>query len=102
VIEQSNKDALVQILTLPATLDLRAAGPLVANFNAARGNHVTVDASKVEKVGTLCVQILLSAHATWARDGIPLVMTSASDAFTEALDVLGIPLNKIAEQETSK
>ena len=102
MIHQSNTDQLVQILTLPETLDLRAAGPLVSNFNAARGNHVTVDASKVQKVGTLCVQILLSAHTTWARDGIPLGMINPSEEFLEALEVLGIPLNKIAEQETEK
>jgi chemotaxis protein CheX len=102
VIEQSKKDALTQILRLPATLDLRAAGPLVANFNAARGNHVAIDASQVDKIGTQCVQVLMSAHVTWARDGIPLVMTNPSQALLDTLDVLGIPLNKIAEQENSK
>jgi len=92
----------MQILTLPPALDLRAAGALVTNFNAARGNHVTIDASKVEKIGTQCVQVLLSAQVTWARDGVPLALANPSEAFLESLDILGIPLNKIAEQEHSK
>lgn len=84
-------------LRLPPVLDLRAAAPLVAEFSSLRGRPLTIDASAVEKVGAQCVQVLVSAQQTWARDGVTLALSKPSDAFSGALALLGVPTRKIGE-----
>lgn len=83
---------------LPAILDLRAASPLAAEILQARGRHLTIDASNVQTVGALCVQILLSARATWAADAMSFNLVHPSETFLESLGVLGIPFDDISEQ----
>jgi chemotaxis protein CheX len=84
-------------LQLPRVLDLRAAAPLLAEFGAFRGRPLTLDASCVERVGAQCVQVLVSAQQTWARDGNTLTLSNPSRAFIEALELLGVPAIKIGE-----
>lgn len=84
-------------LNLPRTLDLRAAAPLAADFGRFRGRPLVIDASEVDKVGAQCVQVLVSAQQTWARDGVALTLSNPSSAFTGALEILGIPTRKIGE-----
>lgn len=87
---------------LPEVLDIRAASPLTAQLLAARGKQLTIDASNVQQIGAQCVQVLLSAKATWSADGAPLTIADPSDTFVEALQTLGIPLAKFSEQDASK
>jgi len=87
---------------LPEILDIRAASPLATELLHARGNPLTIDASDVAKVGAQCVQVLLSAHATWAADGISLNVVHPTDILLEALETLGIPFTEISEQESAK
>jgi len=87
---------------LPEILDIRAASPLAATLLGVRGKHLTIDASNVQKVGTQCIQVLLSARATWSADGASLTVSNPSETFIEALETLGIPVAKFSEQETSK
>ncbi|MBG0808627.1 STAS domain-containing protein [Methylosinus sp. H3A] len=87
---------------LPDILDIRAALPLATELLHARGNPLTIDASNVAKVGTQCIQVLLSAHATWTTDGLSLNVVHPSDTLLEALDTLGIPFTEISEQESAK
>jgi len=56
------------LIALSAVLDLRAAEPLKAQLLAVRGQEATLDASAVERLGGLCLQVLLSALATWRAD----------------------------------
>jgi chemotaxis protein CheX len=74
---------------LPAILDLNAAGPLAARLLALRGAAVMLDASQVSRLGGLCLQVLLSAQATWAADGVTLDVTDRSQAFDDALALFG-------------
>jgi chemotaxis protein CheX len=74
---------------LPAILDLNAAGPLAARLLALRGAAVTLDASQVSHLGGLCLQVLLSARATWAADGVALDVTGRSQTFDDALALFG-------------
>ncbi|WP_166141792.1 STAS domain-containing protein [Methylosinus sp. RM1] len=90
------------IVRLPEILDIRAASPLAAELLHARGNPLTIDASDVAKVGTQCIQVLLSAHATWTADGLPLNVAHPSETLLDALETLGIPFTKISEQESTK
>ncbi|CAN2533820.1 hypothetical+protein [Methylocapsa aurea] len=87
---------------LPEILDIRAASPLATELLHARGNPLTIDASDVARIGTQCVQVLLSAHATWAADGLSLNVVHPTDTLLEALETLGIPFTEISEQESAK
>ena len=77
------------ITTLPAVLDLTAAGPLAAEFLAHRGTPMMVDGSAVERVGAQCLQVLLAAHAAWNAEGQAFSIEAPSAAFTEGLAVMG-------------
>lgn len=79
------------VLKLPAVLDLNAAEPLKAELLARRGQGVTIDASDVERLGGLCLQVLLSAKRTWAADCVNLKLAPLSDAFAEQWAAFGAP-----------
>ncbi|MDQ8029022.1 MAG: STAS domain-containing protein [Brevundimonas sp.] len=75
---------------LPSVLDIRAAGPLQAEILGLRGQPVTLDASAVERLGGLCLQVLLSARSTWAADGQPFdVTTGDSSTFSDQWAAFG-------------
>ena len=76
-------------MQLADTLDLKAAGPLRGALLEARGGPMEIDASGVQRLGGLCLQVLLSAQATWATDGQPFAITAASPAFAEGARRMG-------------
>ena len=76
-------------MQLPETLDLKAAGPLRVALLEARGASVEIDASQVQRLGGLCLQVLLSAAATWSTDGHNLKISAASPAFAEGARRMG-------------
>jgi chemotaxis protein CheX len=75
----------VHTLRLPAVLDTVAAPPLLAEVRALRGAPLSVDASAVERLGGLCLQVLLAAEAQWQSDGAAFAVVEPSDAFLDAL-----------------
>jgi chemotaxis protein CheX len=82
------------VLRLGQVLDLNAAGPLANEFLALRGRDVDVDASAVERLGAQCLQVLLSARATWDADGVAFAVVAPSSEFTSTLALLGAPLEQ--------
>ena len=78
-------------VVLPAVLDIQQAGPLRDQLLALRGHPVTVDASAVDRLSALCLQVLISAQQTWARDGITLAIDQASQAFADQWNAFGAP-----------
>ena len=78
-------------LALPAVLDIQAADTLRAQFLAARGQDVVVDASNVDRLGALCLQVLLSAQQTWAGEAQTITIDQASDAFVSQWTMFGAP-----------
>jgi chemotaxis protein CheX len=82
---------------LPAVMDITAAGPLASEFLLHRGKDVTVDASGVERMGAQCLQVLLSAAATWSQDGMEFDIVKPSPAFTEALETAGLGMNHLRQ-----
>jgi chemotaxis protein CheX len=76
-------------LSLPAVLDLAQAETLKAALLPMRGQSVVIDASRVERLGGLCLQILLSAEKTWARDGFVLKIADASREFADQWNAFG-------------
>ena len=78
-------------LVLPASLDIQQAAPLQARLLALRGQAVTLDGSAVERLGGLCLQVLLSAQCTWIGDGQTLRISPVSEAFARQWTAFGAP-----------
>ncbi len=76
-------------MALPQILDFAAAAPLRAELAAARGAPLELDASAVERLGGLCVQVLLAAEAAWRGDGQAFQIINPSPAFAEAARLMG-------------
>ncbi|MEH6664845.1 MAG: STAS domain-containing protein [Brevundimonas sp.] len=76
-------------MRLPAVLDIGAAATLRDDLLAVRGSDVTLDGGEVERIGGLCLQVLISARKTWALDGKALTLAPASAALTEQLAAYG-------------
>jgi len=76
---------------LKPVLDIQQATPLKAELLALRGQAAEIDASEVERLGGLCLQVLLSAQHTWQADGHDLSITGASEAFTSQWTAFGAP-----------
>ena len=74
---------------LPPVLDLAYAEPLRAELMALRGQPVVVDGGGVERLGGLCLQVLISAQQTWARDGQTMVIDRVSEAFANQWNAFG-------------
>ena len=77
-------------IVLPNILDLKAAGPLTEKLLPLRGNDLLIDASQVERLGGQCLQVLISAVATWHSDGATADILNPSDGFVEGLAMLGM------------
>jgi chemotaxis protein CheX len=75
-------------MRLPQILDLGAAAPLWSNLNEARGQPLQLDGSEVERVGGLCLQVLLAAQARWTGDGAPFAIVNPSVAFAEGIQIM--------------
>jgi chemotaxis protein CheX len=76
-------------LTLGDSLDMTAAGPLHKELLARRGHPVSLDASQVRRVGGQCLQVLLSAEATWSADGAEFQIVDPSPEFVDGLALMG-------------
>jgi len=86
-----------RILPLPRVLDLNAAAPLAAQLLAMRGVAAVIDGSHVERVGAQCLQVLLSALATWSADGALLEIVDLSQDFVDGLRLLGFSAGQLAQ-----
>lgn len=80
-------------------LDLKAAAQLQQDFLARRGSALRVDASKVERVGGLCLQILLAARAAWSAEGQDLAFETMSAEFQAGLALLGVTPEMLTQGE---
>lgn len=76
-------------ITLPAVLDLRAAGPLKADIQALAGAPLDLDASNVERLGGLCLQVLLAASEAWRAAGHSFRLTNVGDSVRNDAQLLG-------------
>jgi chemotaxis protein CheX len=79
----------VTTIVLPCVLDLKAVGPLHQTFLSARGTPLDINAAEVTRLGGLGLQLLLSARATWAHDGLAFRVSAPSDDFNTALALFG-------------
>ncbi|OXE36043.1 MAG: chemotaxis protein CheX [Phenylobacterium zucineum] len=78
-------------LSLIPNLDLQAAEPLRAELMALRGRPLTIDAADVNRLGGLCLQVLISARKIWSEDGHAFTVERASSTFSDQLAGFGGP-----------
>jgi chemotaxis protein CheX len=79
----------VESFALAPVLDLKAATPLKAALIERRGHPLELDAADVQRMGGLCLQVLLAAAAAWRADGVSLRVGPRSEAFLDALRLFG-------------
>ncbi|QXX75396.1 STAS domain-containing protein [Methylovirgula sp. HY1] len=91
-----------QTLLLPMDLDAVAAASLFEVLSTMVGHDVTIDGSRVEQIGGLCLQILLAAVSTWKVDGAVLEFTNLSLDLVAGLELLGVRPQYFLERETSQ
>jgi chemotaxis protein CheX len=72
-------------------LDLNAATLLREHFIGRRGSALRVDASRVERLGGLCLQVLIAARAAWAEDRHEFMFDEVSSELQAGLEVFGVP-----------
>jgi chemotaxis protein CheX len=78
------------LVELPDVLDLKAATPLAVELLAFRGKPLQLDGARVQRLGGLCLQVLLSAAKTWNADDISFGLVNPSEDLIEALTRLGV------------
>ncbi|MFO1012221.1 MAG: STAS domain-containing protein [Caulobacteraceae bacterium] len=83
---------------LPEVLDIIAARPLAAEILSQRGSPLTLDASRVQRLGGLCLQVLLSAHSTWSADGQAFFVSQPSAEFIDGVTQFGAPELALAQR----
>lgn len=76
-------------IVLADNLDMTAAGPLTAALLGRRGQPVALDASQVRRIGGQCLQVLLSAQATWSAEGADFQIVEPSSEFADGLALMG-------------
>jgi chemotaxis protein CheX len=77
------------VLQLPAALDCKAAPLLASRLRALRGQPVKLDASRVNRMSGLCLQVLLSARNSWTSDNVPIALEDASAVFSKGWSLYG-------------
>lgn len=92
--KKKQKTTAKRKMQLPAVLDLRAAAPLAKSLLSRRGAELAIDASRVQRVGAQCLQVLLAAAATWKTDGLRLQLMKPTEELLEGGRLLGIHLDQ--------
>lgn len=81
---------MVQRLILKERLDSAAADPLREEIAALNGTDVALDASRVEFLGGLCLELLMCACQVWDNAGRAFDVETPSEAFTDNLSRFGL------------
>lgn len=95
------KASAANTLSLDNVLDLNAAGSLHSKLMAARGSDLVIDASAVERVGALCIQVLMSAAKTWEEEKYSLTYSQMSDALTKTMQLAGVNYDHMLAKESN-
>ncbi|QFY59048.1 STAS domain-containing protein [Rhizobium grahamii] len=86
-------------LNLSAIIDLNEASSMRDKFLSLRGSDLSIDASAVERVGTLGAQVLMAAAKTWDQDNLAFTFSKASDAFQKTMQLIGVDIHHLLAKE---
>ncbi|KRB58947.1 chemotaxis protein CheX [Rhizobium sp. Root708] len=86
-------------LNLSAIIDLNEASSMRDKFLSLRGSALSIDASAVERVGTLGAQVLMAAAKTWDQDKLAFTFSKASDAFQKTMQLIGVDIHHLLAKE---
>lgn len=75
---------------LPKVLSLVEASSLLELFLGKKTSHISVNAENVTRIGSQCMQILLSAKKNWEEDGFDFMLTNPSKEFLKTMSIIGM------------
>jgi anti-anti-sigma regulatory factor len=81
---------LTERFLLPARLDSSGAIPLVQALQMRRGQPLCLDASEVEVIGALALEVIIAAARQWAADDQPFSLAAPSKRFCATCTSLGL------------
>ncbi|WP_275788801.1 STAS domain-containing protein [Pararhizobium gei] len=93
------KKSASKILSLAPVLDLNEATTLHGKLMGLRGSNIVVDASAVERVGALCIQVLMAGAKSWEEDKQSFTFSKVSDAFTKTTQLIGVNIDHLIAKE---
>ncbi len=93
------KKAARKSLSLAPVLDLNEANALHGKLMGLRGSALVIDASAVERVGALCVQVLMAGAKSWEEDKQSFTFAKVSDAFTKTTQLIGVNIDHLMAKE---
>jgi len=85
-------------ITLEPKLASIAAPGLYAQLAEHRQDTLVLNASRVEQIGVLCMQILVSACQTWRSEGKDFEIVEPSDVFRKSTETVGLPLSLVGAE----
>lgn len=88
-------------LPLPETFDRKAVSAFARTLLDHRGADTVLDASGVQRMGALAVEMLISARKQWQADGKALSIRDASDPFVTSLEAVGASVQLLQTGETT-
>jgi chemotaxis protein CheX len=95
----ASKNTARKTLKLAPVLDLNEATALHEKLLALRGAAVAIDASAVERVGALCIQVLMAAARSWEEDHSSFTFAKVSDAFVKTTQLIGVDFAPLMAKE---
>ncbi|MEI2298028.1 STAS domain-containing protein [Ensifer sp. MJa1] len=95
----ASKKTTQKTLSLAPVLDLNEATALHEKLLALKGSDLVIDASAVERVGTLCVQVLMAGARTWEEDHLSFTFSKVSDAFEKTTQLIGVEIDHLVAKE---
>ncbi|MDN3711700.1 STAS domain-containing protein [Paracoccus cavernae] len=79
-------------------MDLTESLPLTVAIKDVVGQPLRLDASAVDHLGALCLQVLIAAARQWQADQIAFEIAPMSEAFIKALHNFGLPGSALTEE----
>lgn len=95
----ASKKTARKTLKLAPVLDLNEATALHERLLALKGGPVAIDASAVERIGTLCAQVLMAGAKSWEGDQSSFTFSKVSDAFVKTTQLIGVDIAPLMAKE---
>ena len=85
-------------ILLPENLDLGGASAFAGQLLGLRGENLGLDASAVQRLSGVGLEVLVAAALQWRADGKTLEITGWSEAALQALETLGASPSELFDE----